>query len=62
VCTERPRECPLLAQSRHGLVHRTCPLLGVKRTCPQTKITTRSTFRRARPAILHRVHRYPDGS
>ena len=25
--------CPLLAQSGHGLVHRTCPLLGVKRTC-----------------------------
>jgi hypothetical protein len=23
--------CPLLAQSRHGLVHRTCPLSGVKR-------------------------------
>ena len=26
-------ECPLLAQSGHRLVHRTCPLLGVKRTC-----------------------------
>src|SRR5262245_10512629 len=25
-------KCPLLAQSRHGLVHRTCPLSGVKRT------------------------------
>ena len=24
--------CPLLAQSRHQLVHRTCPLSGVKRT------------------------------
>ena len=24
--------CPLLAQSRHGRVHCTCPLLGVKRT------------------------------
>ena len=23
---------PLLAQSRHGLVHCKCPLLGVKRT------------------------------
>jgi hypothetical protein len=23
---------PLLAQSRHRRVHRTCPLLGVKRT------------------------------
>src|SRR5262245_9485711 len=27
-----PVECPLLAQSGHRLVHRTCPLLGVKRT------------------------------
>ena len=26
-------ECPLLAQSGHKLVHRTCPLSGVKRTC-----------------------------
>ena len=25
--------CPLLALSGHGLVHRTCPLLGVKRIC-----------------------------
>jgi hypothetical protein len=25
-------ECPLLAQSRHGLVHCKCPLSGVKRT------------------------------
>jgi hypothetical protein len=25
-------ECPPLAQSRHGLVHRTCPFWGVKRT------------------------------
>jgi hypothetical protein len=24
--------CPLLAHSRHRLLHRTCPLLGVKRT------------------------------
>jgi hypothetical protein len=41
------RQCPLLAQSRHGLLHRTClllgafcenplswSLLGAKRTCP----------------------------
>ena len=27
-----PRACPLLALSGHGLVHRTCPLLGAKRT------------------------------
>ena len=26
------RRCPLLALSGHGLVHRTCPLSGVKRT------------------------------
>ena len=26
--------CPLLAQSGHGLVHCTCPLLGVKQTWP----------------------------
>jgi hypothetical protein len=25
--------CPLLAQSGHPQLHRTCPLLGVKRTC-----------------------------
>src|SRR6516162_422344 len=31
---EKLREpaCPLMAQSRHKLVHCTCPLLGVKRT------------------------------
>ena len=28
----RLRRCPLLAQSGHRLVHRTCPLSGVKRT------------------------------
>src|SRR5262245_5873570 len=27
------QQCPLLAQSRHALVHCTCLLLGVKRTC-----------------------------
>ena len=26
-------ECPLLALSGHRFLHRTCPLLGVKRTC-----------------------------
>jgi hypothetical protein len=26
-------QCPLLAHSGHPLVHRTCPLLGVKQTC-----------------------------
>jgi hypothetical protein len=29
----RPFECPLLAQSGHGLLHCKCPLSGVKRTC-----------------------------
>src|SRR5262245_22764782 len=28
-----PSPCPLLALSRHGLMHCTCPLSGVKRTC-----------------------------
>ena len=27
-------QCPLLAQSGHGLLHRTCPLSGVKQTRP----------------------------
>ena len=27
-----PAQCPLLAQSGHAELHRTCPLLGVKRT------------------------------
>jgi hypothetical protein len=26
--------CPLLALSRHQPLHRTCPLSGVKQTCP----------------------------
>jgi hypothetical protein len=26
-------QCLLLAQSEHSWLHRTCPLLGVKRTC-----------------------------
>ena len=29
---DNSRECPLLAQSGHWRVHRTCPLSGVKRT------------------------------
>jgi hypothetical protein len=28
------RRCPLLAQSGHALMHCTCLLSGVKRTCP----------------------------
>jgi hypothetical protein len=27
-----PEQCPLLTQSGHAELHRTCPLLGVKRT------------------------------
>jgi hypothetical protein len=30
--SNKPVRCPLLAQSGHGPVHRTCPLLRVKRT------------------------------
>jgi hypothetical protein len=30
---ELHRTCPLLAQSGHAELHRTCPLSGVKRTC-----------------------------
>ena len=32
-----PRRCPLLALSGHWLVHRTCPLSGVKRTSKNTR-------------------------
>ena len=37
--SDRFRECPLLAQSGHLVLHRTCPLSGVKRTSrgPVTK-------------------------
>jgi hypothetical protein len=38
------RECPLLAQSRHEVVHRTCPLSGVKRTWPVGKIRFRGRY------------------
>jgi hypothetical protein len=40
-------QCPPLALSGHGLVHRTCLLLGVKRT-------SRSAFRKA-PAATFRI-------
>jgi hypothetical protein len=30
----RSGRCPLLAQSRHDALRRTCPLLGVKRIWP----------------------------
>jgi hypothetical protein len=32
------RECPLLARSGHALLHRTCPLSGVKQTRPYAEI------------------------
>ena len=32
--SHRVRQCPRIADSRHGLVRCTCPLTGAKRTCP----------------------------
>ena len=43
-------ECPLLAQSGHELVHRTCPLSGVKRTSPSALLSD----------LSHRARRKPD--
>jgi len=34
VVADAATPCPLLAQSRHELVHRTCPLSGVEQTSP----------------------------
>jgi hypothetical protein len=36
--------CPLLAQSGHPKLHRTCPLLGVKRTWPFAGIRFRGRY------------------
>jgi hypothetical protein len=38
------RECPLLAQSRHELVRRTCPLSGVKQTHPFADVCFRGRY------------------
>ena len=51
--------CPLLAQSGHRLVHCTCPLLGVKRTClfaPQM-----SAFDPKRTLAAHRGNGFDAG-
>ena len=37
-------QCPLLAQSGHGLVHCTCPLSGVKRTTTDAEQPCRLRF------------------
>src|SRR6478752_8542870 len=37
----RANQCPLLAQSGHPKLHRTCPLLGVKRTCNAADVPPR---------------------
>ena len=38
---DRGLQCPLLAQSGHTELHRTCPLLGVKRTSlPHRKMSS----------------------
>jgi hypothetical protein len=43
-------KCPLLAQSRHGLVHCKCPLLGVKRKwLPDRKISANDQSAAIRP-------------
>src|SRR5262245_51516970 len=40
---ERTLQCPLMAHSGHARVHRTCPLLGVKRTSFREKRTLADT-------------------
>src|SRR5262245_9403800 len=37
----RMAPCPLMALSGHGLMHCTCPLSGIKRTCRCTSVLTR---------------------
>src|SRR5262249_33779112 len=53
--------CPLLAQSRHGLVHCTCPLSGVKRTwrlrCGMTLIPKADITEPFHYRYLTRYHR-----
>ena len=50
----RDIRCPLLAQSGHGLVHRTCPLSGVERThLPPGGYVTLAGF------ILAQLHELP---
>src|SRR5262249_22501386 len=58
-------ECPLLAQSRHSLLHCTCPLLGVKQTWPFAGLRFRGRYSQGIPvtpagqlsAYLRRISR-----
>ena len=55
---ESPNQCPLLAQSGHGLVRCTCPLLGVKQTserCPNVRTIVVSVQVRLRDLFIARV-------
>jgi hypothetical protein len=56
-------ECPLMAHSRHDLVHRTCPLSGVKRSllglAEQCLLLTQNGHRRSRQQ-LHAQAAAPD--
>src|SRR5262245_30641720 len=46
-------ECPLLAQSRHGLLHCTCLLLGAKRTfCSRSNLTLVSQSDKFRTSVV----------
>ena len=57
--------CPLLVQSRHSKLGRTCPLSGVKRTSlPHRKMSAYDPKRTivALPGILNRVIRKPVGA
>jgi len=38
------RSCPLMAQSGHQLLHRTCPLMGVKQALPFAEIRFRGRY------------------
>jgi hypothetical protein len=38
-------QCPLLAQSRHEVLHRTCPLLRVKQTWLFAEVRFRGRYR-----------------
>ena len=52
----KSRRCPLLAQSRHGLAHRTCPLLGVKRTWPFAESPLSRSLLGAKRTCLFALH------
>ena len=46
------RRCPLLALSGHTELHRTCPLLGVKRTCRFALQMSAYDPKRTSPSLL----------